>query len=95
MKKAFRLFRNKYFIAGLAFVVWMCFFDRNDMYSQYCQRHKLMRLQADKQYYLDEILKDKADYISLTTDPKNLERFAREKYLMKKDNEDLFVIVKK
>ena len=94
LKKAWPFFKNKYILTFLAFLVWIAFFDRNDFYSQYTYRQKLKKLQADKQYYLDEIAKDDADLKKLTTDPKNLEKFAREKYLMKKDNEDIFVVVK-
>lgn len=94
LKKAWPYLKNRYVVTFLAFLVWIAFFDRNDMYSQYTYRQKLKKLEIDKQYYLDEIAKDEADLKKLTTDPKNLEKFAREKYLMKKDNEDIFVVVK-
>ena len=55
--------------------------------------HKITQLKTERQYYINEIAKNKMDMQELKTNPKNLEKFAREKYLMKKDNEDIFVIV--
>ena len=93
MKRAIPVLKNKYFLTFLAFVVWVAFFDRNDFYSQYTSRQKLAKLIEDKRYYEEEIIKNRRDLYHLTTNPRNLEKFAREKYLMKKDNEDLFVFV--
>ncbi len=93
MKRAVPILKNKYFLTFLAFVVWVAFFDRNDFYSQYTSRQKLNKLIEDKMYYENEIIKNRKDLYHLTTNPKNLEKFAREKYLMKKDNEDIFVFV--
>lgn len=62
--------------------------------SQYELRQKLHQLRAERNYYQDEIGKSKNDMNELRTNPANLEKFAREKYLMKKDNEEIFVIVK-
>lgn len=56
---------------------------------------KLNKLRADKTYYLAEIKNNRDAIEDLKTNKKSLERFAREKYLMKKDNEDVYVIVKK
>jgi cell division protein DivIC len=94
MKKALPYLKNKYIITLLAFTVWLLFFDRNDLVSQYNSRQKLRELQKDKKYYIGEIRKNRDDMQNLISNPKNLERFAREKYLMKKDNEDVFVFVK-
>jgi cell division protein DivIC len=85
---------NKYFISVLAVVIWVAFFDKNDLMSQYQLRQKLGQLRTEQKYYLDEIAKSKNDMNELRTNPANLEKFAREKYLMKKDNEEIFVIVK-
>lgn len=75
-------------------MTWIAFFDKNDFMSQYELRKKLQQLRTEQQYYLDEIVKSKNDMNELRTNPSNLEKFAREKYLMKKDNEEIFVIVK-
>ena len=76
-------------------VMWLFLFDRNDIFSQIELRQKLSELEAEKSYYLEEIGKNKKDLIELKTNKSNLEKFAREKYLMKRDKEDIFVIVRK
>lgn len=87
-------FRNRYFLTFLAFSVWMLFFDQHDIISQAKLRSELYKLQDDKQYYKEEISRTKSDLDDLLTNPDRLEKFAREKYLMKRENEDVFVIVK-
>jgi len=94
LKKILPWLKNKYVYTSIAFVVWMLFFDRNNLISQFELRSKLNQLKEDKQYYIEEIKKDRKDMLELLSNPKNLEKFAREKYLMKKDNEDIFLIVK-
>lgn len=94
MTRFLDLIRNKYLIAGLAFVTWMLFFDRNDLMSQYEYRRQLNKLQAEKEFYTIESAKAIKDLEELTTNRSKLEKFAREKYLMKKENEDVFVIIK-
>lgn len=95
LKKLLLYLRNKYVITFLALLVWLVFFDKNDIVSQINMSKKLNQLMEEKQYYLTEIEKTKSDMKELMTNPRNLEKFAREKYLMKKDNEDIFVIVEK
>ena len=92
-KKILPYVKNKYVISIVAFIVWLAFFDRNDFYSQYSYRKKLQKIKQDESYFVEEIKKSKSDLHDLTTNPKNLEKFAREKYLMKKDNEEIFVLV--
>lgn len=93
MKKAVGVFSNKYFLSTLVFVVWMMFFDRNDLMSQYEYRSQLNKLEEEKDFYIRETARVKKDLEELTTNRERLEKFAREKYLMKKDNEDVYVIV--
>ena len=85
---------NKYFISVVAVLVWVTFFDKDDLLSQYQLRQKLQQLRTEEKYYQTEIDKNKHDMNELRTNPANLEKFAREKYQMKKDNEEIFVIVK-
>ncbi|MBI4947345.1 MAG: septum formation initiator family protein [Bacteroidetes bacterium] len=85
---------NKYFISIIAIIVWVSFFDKDDLLSQYQLRKKLNDLRKERNYYKTEIEKSKNDMNELHTNPANLEKFAREKYQMKKDNEEIFVIVK-
>ena len=86
--------KNKYTLIAAFFVVWMTFFDRNDFISQYSYRQELNKLESDREYYQAEIEKNKKEAHELMSDPDNLEKFAREKYLMKKEDEDIFLIVK-
>lgn len=94
MTGALNILKNKYLISGITFLTWMLFFDRNDLMSQYEYRRQLNKLEAEKEFYTAESQKAVQDLNELTTDRSKLEKFAREKYLMKKDNEDVFVIVK-
>ena len=87
------LFRNKYFLVSLAFVVWMIFFDKNDLFSQYQYHQEVNKLKQERDFYQKETEKVAKDLKELTSNPQQLEKFAREKYLMKKDNEDVFVII--
>ena len=85
--------KNKYLITIAAFLVWMIFFDRNDIISQIRLRLKLSDYRDKKDYYELQIAGVKKEKQELLTNQASLEKFAREKYMMKKDNEDLFVIV--
>ncbi|GAA4797857.1 septum formation initiator family protein [Olivibacter ginsenosidimutans] len=94
MKNVFDIVRNKFVIATIAFVVWMLFFDRNDITSQYKYQSQLNSLKEEKAFYIRETAVAKKDLKELTSNPTRLQKFAREKYLMKKDNEDVFIIEK-
>mgnify|MGYP006089402061 FL=1 len=85
--------RNRYFATGLVFAIWMLFIDEHDMISQMELKSELRDLVKTKDYYDEQIEVTKKDLEELLTNNDNLERFAREKYLMKKPNEDIFVIV--
>lgn len=93
LKKILKVVKNKYLVTSLALLVWLLFFDKNDILSQVELTQKLNSLQEEKNYYAREIERSKKDMMELKTNPKNLEKFAREKYLMKRPNEDIFVIV--
>lgn len=71
----------------------MLFFDNNNFISQYSSRQKLSRLEADKEYYQKEIAENSESLEDLITNKQTLEKFAREKYLMKKKDEDIFILV--
>jgi len=94
MKRLLGLFRNKYFLVSLAFLVWMVFFDKNDLFSQYQYHQQLSTLRQERDFYQKETARVHQDLDELTTNKEKLEKFAREKYLMKRENEDVFVIVK-
>ena len=90
----FSFLSNKYLLAGIFFLVWMVFFNEKDFYSEFKRRIKLHDLQKSEQH-LSEVIKDtKQELRQLKTNAQTIEKYAREKYLMKKDNEDLFIISK-
>ena len=89
----FRILINKFFLTTVAFVVWMVFFDSNNLLTRNRLQEKLDLLNLEKQFYLQEIRKDSILTNQLLTDSTQLEKFARERYLMKKDKEDLFLVI--
>jgi hypothetical protein len=88
----FRILINKFFLTTVAFVVWMVFFDSNNLMTRNRLQEKLDVLNLEKQFYLQEIKKDSILTHQLMTDSTQLEKFARERYLMKKEKEDLFLV---
>jgi len=88
-----RVFRNFYLIIGLFFLIWITFFDSNDLYTQLNQTSKLRSLEDEKEFYIEKIEEVKIDREELLSNDDLLEKFARENYLMKKPEEDLYVIV--
>lgn len=92
-KSILYFFKNKYYVSLLAFLVWMLLFDRNDIFSQYKHLSELKKLKENKEYYKKDIEIINNDIKELSTNQVLLEKFAREKYLMKKENEDVYVIV--
>jgi len=93
MNRFLNLFKNKYFLVSTAFLVWMVFFDRNDLFSQFEYHQQVNKLEKERDFYQKETAKVHQDLDELNSNKEKLEKFAREKYLMKKDNEDVFVIV--
>lgn len=96
MKMSFKIpkyLANKYALTGAVFLIWIFFLDQNKVINQLQYRMELEKLEEEKVFYLEEIQKINKDLEELKSNPKTLEKFAREKYLMKKDNEELFVIV--
>ena len=83
---------NKYLLTGLLFVAWISFFDDRDLITNYKQRQELWKLEQSKKRYTELVEQTKVELQQLQTEPAQLERFAREKYRMKKDNEDLYII---
>ena len=89
------IIKNKYFLTGVGILVWVLFFDKNDIFTQRDMLQKLHKLKKEKEYYISEITNNKRELNELQTNMNSLEKFAREKYLMKKDNEDVYVFVSK
>lgn len=88
-----KILANKYALTGLIFLTWVFFFDQNKVITQIQYNIELGKLEEEKEFYLDEIKQINKDLNDLQSNPASLEKFAREKYLMKKDQEELFVFV--
>lgn len=90
-----KLVTNKYIIASLAFIALLFFSDRNSIIDQYKLRAQYKKTKQEYLFYQQQIEDARKQRDELFTSDKNLEKFAREKYLMKKDDEDVFVFVPK
>lgn len=93
LKKLPKAFRNFYIVTGLIFLIWMLFLDSNDFISRYKLTSKLRSLENEKEYYAEKIKEVEKDREELMGNRELLEKFAREKYLMKKNAEDIFIVV--
>jgi cell division protein FtsB len=85
-------FSNKYFIALAAFMGIMLFFDKNDLLTQMERRRDLRELRESRDWYTTQISAETKELEALKHNPATLEKYAREKYLMKRANEDLYII---
>jgi cell division protein FtsB len=85
--------KYKYWLIGVIAVTWMTVFDSNNFIELVKLRREVSDLQEKRDYYKSEIINVQKEEQELFSNNRNLEKFAREKYLMKKDNEDLFIIV--
>ena len=84
--------KNKYFIAIILFIVWIVFFDNYNLIKQNKIKNNIEELEENKAFYTTEIEKDSTEFQDLLHDKEKREKFAREKFLMKKENEDLYII---
>ncbi|HET6539801.1 MAG TPA: septum formation initiator family protein [Chryseolinea sp.] len=87
--------RNFYFVSIGLFIVWMIFLDSNNLISRFQLSSKLRSLENEKEYYEEKIKEVEKDRDELFGDRESLEKFAREKYLMKKETEDIYIVVEK
>ena len=95
LKRVPPAFRNFYFVTGITFLVWMTFLDSNDLINRYRLSAKLRSLENEREYYQEKINEVEKDRQELMGTTELLEKFAREKYLMKKPTEDIFIIKEK
>ena len=93
MKKVLRIICNKFVITTIAFAAWMIFFDQNDIFSQRERKKELETTENNIAFLNKEIATMQAEHDAMNN-PQKLEKFARENYRMKRDNEDLYVIEK-
>jgi len=90
-KPWFRFMSNKYVLISLVFIGWMFFLDTNSWFIHHELDQEIDELQDNKNYYQTEIAKDKA-VIEKLQDSVELEKFARQKYYMKRADEDIYII---
>ncbi|MBC8109590.1 MAG: septum formation initiator family protein [Verrucomicrobia bacterium] len=93
--KILAFFRNFYVATSVLFVLWLLLFDTNDLLSQWKLYFKVKEAQAQEKYFIRKKKEVEKNRRELNSDDKLLEKFAREKYLMKKNKEEIFVIVEK
>lgn len=86
------ILKNKYLLTVTGFLVWMLFFDDRDFITNYRHHRELQLLEQSRDFYTQQILDTRKELDQLKNQPVTLEKYAREKYRMKKDNEDLFVV---
>jgi cell division protein FtsB len=84
--------KNKYIIALGVFAFIMLFIDKNDVFTQSERKRQLKDLEISKQHYTDRIAEERTELERLKSNPGTLEKYAREKYLMKRDKEDLYLV---
>ena len=91
IKKILPFITNRYFIVALCFTVWMIFFDQRDFFQQRERATELNKLEAAKKYYQEEISNTKKQLENLQNNPAAIEKFARERYLLKRDGEEVYL----
>ena len=86
------ILKNKYFIAAAFFLIWMTFFDLKDWGLIIARKNKVKELQKSEHILSSQIRETRKELDLLKTNAQTIEKYAREKFLMKKDNEDLFIV---
>ncbi len=92
LTKIRKIFINKYVIVLLVFAVFVTFFDEHNLIHRWETHQKINELENELKFYQDEIKSTRQKKKDLQSSDENLEKFAREQYYMKKDNEDIFII---
>lgn len=93
--RIFPFIKNKFIITSVLFIVWVGFFDQYNLLSRFSNIQKLRQLEKEKFHYIVEIDNNKRMLQELKGDNATLEKFAREQYLMKKKNEDIYLVIEK
>lgn len=92
LKIAAPLLRNKYVLTTLVFLVWLGFFDQNNFVDRISLSNRNRELKRQKEFLQKEIKENMENMEELRSSPEKLEKFAREQYMMKRADEDLFII---
>ena len=92
------ILKNKYFIVSIIFLVYITLLSQNNLIDKYLAIQNLNKLKKEKEYYIEDIKNTTKKLSELKNEKRNInniEKFAREQYLMKRDNEDVFIIIDK
>jgi cell division protein DivIC len=89
-----KILKNKYFLAIVAFVVWMIFFDNNSLKRQRILNDRIDEIKGMRVFYVTEIAKNNNAIYELETNLETIEKYAREKYMMKRDSEDVYIVTR-
>jgi cell division protein DivIC len=92
LKKIFRVAKNRYFLVTLFALSWIIFFDRYNLMKRVEDEVELHKLKQEREYYVEQIKMVEKNRDELLSNPQSLERFARERYFMKKDNEEVYIV---
>ncbi|WP_022829324.1 FtsB family cell division protein [Sphingobacterium paucimobilis] len=92
MERIVSLVKNRFLISGVAFLIWMCFFDRYDFATQIGYQQERNKLELEKEFYSTETDNIEKAIKDAQFNPGEIQRIARERYKMKKANEDVYVI---
>jgi cell division protein DivIC len=91
-KKLGKILLNKYLIVFLAYTVFVTFFDQHSLIHRWQTHQKITQLEKEYKFYQEEIKSNRQKKYELQSSNNNLEKFAREHYYMKKENEDIFIV---
>lgn len=91
-KRVLPWIKNKYILTSMVFLLWLFIFDRSNWFDMIGEIRAIHSLENEKEYYQHKIEADAQKLKELKTNDENLEKFAREQYLMKKPNEDIFIV---
>jgi len=96
-KQKFKVFspliRNKYVVTTLFFLIWVLFFDQTSLIDRFSLLRNIKTLEKERESLKKEIQKNRDMINDLQTNTEKLEKFAREEYLMKKPDEDIFILI--
>jgi cell division protein FtsB len=90
-KRFIKPFKNMFFLIFIVFSVWMLFFDSNSWFFHNDLNEEIEAINEEKEYYIESIKKDEEEIEKLSTD-EGMEKYGREKYHMKKENEEIYLI---
>jgi hypothetical protein len=94
LKIIIKILTNRYFLAITAFAVWMIFFDTNSLKRQKLLNGRIDEIRRMKAFYMTEVEKNNTSIYELETNIETVEKYAREKYMMKRDSEDVYIVTR-